>query len=417
MTSALDLFVEEARAVTIAEAAPRLGLKFSGKRQEHPGPCPHCGGTDTFAFNTAKNKWNCRAGGIGGQDAIGMAAHVLGLDQRSAFLDACSAVSGLPIPDEGRSETAEERSAREARLSDQKRRNEAEAARRATAQNAFRERERATALSILKAGMSLRSLPAGGMVGTYLRGRGAGVPQADWLRIHPNLPYFHGEDELGHPRAIWTGPAMVAAFLAADNTVLGCHITWIDVDAGTKLRPILHDPETGEVLPTKKMRGTKKGGFIPLSGSRSAERWLGGEGIENTLAAALAEGIRTDTFYFAAGDLGNLAGSADPASQFCHPTLTRTDKLGRVKPVMVAGPAPKPDQADDDAFLLPAHVTELMLLADGDSEPVMTASAMARAKARLRRPGLLTAIAWPKPGRDFAEMMATAHAQTEPALS
>ncbi|RWX58090.1 P4 alpha zinc-binding domain-containing protein, partial [Mesorhizobium sp. M2A.F.Ca.ET.039.01.1.1] len=106
MHDPVALFVEDARAVSIDDAAKRLGLKFSGRRHEHPQPCPHCGGTDTFAFNTAKNKWNCRAGGVGGNDGIGMAAHCEGLDphRRAHFLEACSIVLGQPVPDEAEQE-------------------------------------------------------------------------------------------------------------------------------------------------------------------------------------------------------------------------------------------------------------------------------------------------------------------------
>lgn len=57
-------------------------------------------------FNTAKNKWNCRAGGIGGNDGIGMAAHCEGLDmhQREGLLDACSIVLDRPVPGVGKRE-------------------------------------------------------------------------------------------------------------------------------------------------------------------------------------------------------------------------------------------------------------------------------------------------------------------------
>ncbi len=86
------------------------------------------------------------------------------------------------------------------------------------------------------------------------------------------------------------------------------------------------------------MRGSKKGGLIPLAGHPRMERWVGGEGIENTLAVARAENLRPDTFYFAAGDLGNLSGPADPASRFAHPTLKKEDTKGRLRAVMVQGP-------------------------------------------------------------------------------
>ena len=222
--------------------------------------------------------------------------------------------------------------------------------------------------------------------------------------------------------------------------VIGCHITWIDLKNPPKFRPTLVDPQTGEILPTKKMRGSKKGGLIPICGDPAARRWLGGEGIENGVAIGRAEGWRADTFYFAAGDLGNLAGPADPASRFAHPTLTRTvEKRHQPQarpgvgpdgppgpeasdpepaegerpavrtyetPVMVAGPVPRADQGPDDAMAVPDHVDELILLADGDSEPVFTAAAMVRAKARHARPGRLIPVVWPVPGTDFAELLA-----------
>ena len=80
MSEIIDLFVTLARDVSIAEAGPRLGLAIKGSGAEQAMPCPQCGGKDRFALNTAKNKWNCRGGSTGGNDAIGMAAHILGLD-------------------------------------------------------------------------------------------------------------------------------------------------------------------------------------------------------------------------------------------------------------------------------------------------------------------------------------------------
>ena len=125
MSAALKLFVEDARAITIADAASRLNLKCNPRGSEHPQPCPACGGKDTFAFNTQKNKWNCRQGGIGGNDAIGMAAHVRGLNVRSreGLLEACSILLGQPIPEGGERESDEDRTARLQRLEEQRQRN------------------------------------------------------------------------------------------------------------------------------------------------------------------------------------------------------------------------------------------------------------------------------------------------------
>jgi hypothetical protein len=429
MSDVIKQFVEDARAVSIEAAAKQIGLVFTRRPNEHAQPCPSCGGKDTFAFNTKKNVWNCRHGGAGGRDAIGMAAHCLDLDlhRRDGLLEACSVVLGQPIPDEGERESDADRAAREARISDRQRQNEADAAARDAAQEDFREKERRRARGIQDAASVLGRADA---VVRYMGHRGSPVVDRRWLRFAPDLTYWHGTDARGDPAALFSGPAMVAGFYGPGMDLIGCHITWIDLDRGPKFRPVLFGltkdgvkagrpdwaygdrppsaedlaAELYERLPTKKMRGSKKGGLIPIAGHPSATRWVGGEGIENGSAFANWEGFRDDTFYFAAGDLGNLAGPAEPASRFAHPLLKKADKKGVLRPVIVTGSAPKADQDALDAMWIGAHVRELVLLADGDSEPVFTAAAMARAKARLRADGRSIFIVWPKPGTDFAGM-------------
>lgn len=403
MSTALKLFVEDARAIAIADAAQRLNLKCNPRGSEHPQPCPACGGKDTFAFNTQKNKWNCRQGGIGGNDAIGMAAHVRGLNVRSreGLLEACSILLGQSIPEGGERETDEDKSARLQRLEAQRQRNAELQEERAKSQADYREIERNKARGIYGRAVTLYS--TGAMYGRfYLMARGACVPEYDWLRVDPSVTYWHGDASLHE------GPAMIAPIIGPDLSVIGCHITWIDLARRPKCRPDVIDPTSGEVLPTKKMRGSKKGGLIPLAGHPRMDRWVGGEGIENTLAVARAENLRPDTFYFAAGDLGNLSGPADPASRFAHPTLKKEDAKGRLRSVMVQGPVPRPNQEPEDGFWVGDHVREIILLGDGDSERVMTSAAMARARARILRPHRKVAIAWPPAGTDFSEMMAGA---------
>ncbi|PBC09179.1 P4 alpha zinc-binding domain-containing protein [Mesorhizobium sp. WSM3859] len=407
MNNPVIFFVEEARATSIEYAAKLLGLKFSGSRYEHPQPCPHCGGTDTFAFNTAKNKWNCRAGGVGGNDGIGMVAHCEGLDlhRRAHFLEACAIVLGRPVPDQAEQESAEEHVRRLRRIEQRRRHNEKQAA--AKSQLDFRERERQRARAIYEAAAPVGRY--GRPVAEYLAARGCGqITSSHWLRYASGLVYWHGQDEGGRPVALHAGPAMIAPFMDRSLVAIGCHITWLDLACAPKFRPQLFDPASGELLPSKKMRGSKKGGLIPLSGDPSARRWVGGEGIENGAAFACWENWRPDTFYFAAGDLGNLAGPAAAGSRFAHPTLKKPDAKGVLRPVMVAGPVPRPDRDAEDAMWVGDHVEELVLLADADSERVMTAAAMARARARHARPGRAIPIVWPRPGCDFAAMAAQA---------
>src|SRR5262245_32545034 len=91
------------------------------------------------------------------------------------------------------------------------------------------------------------------------------------------------------PTLAHRGPAMLAPFYDADGKGIGLHITWLD-PSQPKGKACVHNPETGEVLPSKKMRGTKAGGFIDLGGCRErCARVVGGEGIETVLAAYTAQ--------------------------------------------------------------------------------------------------------------------------------
>jgi hypothetical protein len=384
----IDLFVEEAKAVTVTDAALSLGLVKVTNRP-HAGPCPSCGGQDRFAIKfTDDGAFNCRGCGARGRDGIALYALVNGhnLRTRSGFLAACGEALGRPVPDGGEVETERERQDRINRLAEQKRRNAERAEANAQSQNVFRQKEIDRAR-----GLYLKAPEQdGGALHRYLKRRtGFDMHPLVFrnLRLMPSATYWHGKDERGFELDRATGPAMIAPFVNLAGQITGCHQTWINLHRPPKYRADFGCDEDGNPLPTKKMRGSKRGSLIPLFGLMASARWVGGEGIENGLTIAGSEGFRADTFYFAAGDLGNLAGPADPKSAFSHPHDTYMDKAGRIRAVRVQGPVPKHDQAPDEAMQVADHVTELILLADGDSEPVMTAAAMARAEARLSRPG------------------------------
>lgn len=445
MSEILDLFIGRARDVSIAEASPRLGLALAGRKAEQAMPCPQCGGTDRFAVNTIKNKWNCRGASIGGNDAIGMAAHILGLDvtRRAELLEACGAVLGEDVPD-GAEEISEERRA-EIRAEAEARAQQAalDAAERDREANEFREKELAKCRGIYEAADQAPRL----LAGRYIHAR-SGLPLEAFahachkIRFEPKLTYWHGKDERGYARDIWCGLALVLPFVDGEGQLIGIHQTWIDFDRGPKFRPLLYglskagaaagrpdragppssgwpspgDLEAGfyEPLATKKMRGSKKGGLLPLAGESAAARWVVGEGIENVCAwfgAELAEDeeLARSTFYAAAGDIGNLAGAAARTGRFGHPTETRINARGVARPAMMPSPAPDLERLEE-GFPLGAHVRELLFLGDGDSEPVWTAAHMARAEARARAiaPGVEVATAWPPRGHDWAEVIALA---------
>lgn len=445
MSEIIDLFVTRARDVSIAEAAPRLGLALKGSGAEQAMPCPQCGGKDRFALNTAKNKWNCRGGSTGGNDAIGMAAHILGLDvgRRPEFLEACGAVLGKAVPDEAEPVSEERRAEIRAEAEVRAEQAARDAAARESEANDFRDRELARCRGIYQAAdLGSRLL---GM--RYLHARSglpieAGAHACRAIRLEPKLSYWHGKDERGYARDIWCGPALVLPFVDGGGELIGIHQTWIDLDNGPKYRPALYglsktgagagredragpptahwpspaDLKAGfyEPLATKKMRGSKKGGLLPLAGDMSATRWVVGEGVENVIAWFGAElnedqDLALSTFYAAAGDIGNLAGPSARTGRFAHPTEPKINAKGAARPVMMPSPEPDPERLAE-GFPLGAHVRELLFLGDGDSEPVWTAAHMARAEARaqLIAPGIEVATAWPPRGHDWAEVIAMA---------
>jgi hypothetical protein len=330
---AIDLFVEEAKAVSVTDAAMALGL-VKQTNKNHAGPCPKCGGNDRFSISPVRQAWNCRGCGIGGRDGISLFAHVNGhnLRSRSGFLAACSeALGGRPIPDGGERETEAERAGRLARIEAQKAVNAEQAASQQKTENIWREREVEKARGLY---LKAPERPVSAILGEYLRRRtGFAMHEGVFanLRLQPNATYWHGKDDRGHEIAFHAGPAMIAPFVNLDGRITGCHQTWIDLRNPPKFRAELRD-DAGEPLTAKKMRGTKKGSLIPLFGLMSAARWVGGEGIENGLTIAGAEGFRLDTFYFAAGDLGNLAGPADPKSAFSHPHEVKRTRAAACAP-------------------------------------------------------------------------------------
>lgn len=411
MSTVTDLFIEEAKLVSIADALPIIGLNAPLRNGEYMGPCPISGGKDRFSYNPRKNVWNCRGCGVGGHGALGLAGHVLGLDLRRAedYLRACSAVLGRPVPDKSLCETDAQKQARE-KATQQKRaaaqKKEQERQRQA---DSYRQKERQKAVTKWRDARILGATP----FVLYIKLRcGALIPS--WpLRLSQNEPYFHDN------KTIYNGPAMIAPFVAVSGEIIGCHITWLNLNNPPKYRPdIVVVDQSGQSihLPTKKMRGSKKGGLIPLKGfifkdsrfyaDQKRHRMVVGEGIETVLATCLADGERDDTIYAAAGDLGNLTGPADPKSRFQHPEIFNTAKDGGKCPMWVAGPVPLFHQNSADSIWVPDHITDLVLIADGDSELVMTASAMARAKARFHKDGRRIPVLWPPRGHDIADMMA-----------
>lgn len=411
-------WVARADAVPVLEAWARVKRQTRLKRagREQVGPCPACGGTDRFAINTAKNRWNCRGSGGGGSVKLLMHCDDL------SFLDAVEALTGEPCPKGRREMTAEEASARAvadagwrgrrdgrdayhaaggglgrpvrvssgaapADLADADRASawvqgflDAVAAERRSDEHREAERKRAVAIW-----QGARPAPPDGAVAAYLAHRGLSLPEAAPVR-EAVLPYWHGEGADGRPRALHEGPAMLwplVRMVEGERRFAGLHISWIDhegLKAGTAARngrPALFDPDTGEALPTKKFRGSSRAAMLPLAGPAAPAVLVMGEGPETALSvrqAMLAAGRDVSAWAFwAAGSLGEMGGPA--ACTRPHPTLKcRNGQARRV-------PGPEPLWGAP-AMALPDSVAELILLGDGDSEPVLTRWALERAAAR-----------------------------------
>jgi hypothetical protein len=241
----------------------------------------------------------------------------------------------------------------------------------------YREKERGRLYDIWKHALP----PVGTPVEHYLAVRRLPLPPdaSQRLRFVDQMPYYEGQEVIeGRKRAriVHRGPAMAAPIIGPDHKFRGLHLTYLDPSKPSGKARILH-PETGEIMPARKVRGLKAGGHIPLVGPHQPRRLVIGEGIETTLAmwSILTDEERDGTGFWAAVDLGNLGGKAK--NTILHPTLK--DTAGRARRV----PGPDPDFGSA-ALNVPSQVEEVVLLGDSDSDHVITSCALYRAQLRLR---------------------------------
>lgn len=397
-----EQWVAEARAGSFARAMQLCGFaprKGSDKGNDIAGPCPACGGRDRFAVHLVKRKFNCRNCEAKGGDALSLAL----VGEHVSFVQACEELAGRERPQRVAAETDEEKAARKARREALDRRIAEEQAEREREQDRYRERERAACRRIWESGRA----PSEARLGRYLAGRRLLLPTTALIREADDVAFFHGEevDEHGRsqPRVIYRGPAQLAAMLDNAGEMVGLHITHLLPDWSGKVE--LFDPESGEALNPKKMRGSKKGSHIVLRqapadmAGRSRRRLFMGEGIETVcqVGTSLKRVGRLDPLdlFWATGDLGNLGG--DAVGTIAHPTL----KTPKGRPQRLSSAVPN---MDAPAIAIPPEVTHLCLLGDGDSEPFLTRTTLERGRARYARPGLQIAIAMAPTGEDFNSM-------------
>lgn len=363
----------------VLEVAERYtSLRAYGKR--YAGPCPICGGrkqTGRFEVWPAEGRWVCAVCQDGG-DVLELVMKVERVDFRAAVE---RLGGGRVESDESRKRRAEMREALEAE--------------RAKEAAAYREGERRRTRELWEAAGPIGE---GGPISAYLAGRALRVPLGAFLREALDVPYFGPKPLDGPPRELWRGPAMLAAIAGVDGRFAGLHTTWVDPAAPGSKASIV-DPETGEVLPAKKVRGSKKGGRIELVRQLEPGRLFIGEGIETVLSVwcglvdlrhALLEGAA----FWSSVDLGNLGGPADGA--IAHPSAVSP----KGRPLRVPSPMP----ADGPAIQVPESVTEIVVLGDGDSDPFLTEKTIERAARRWARPGRTIRRAMASAGFDFNDI-------------
>jgi hypothetical protein len=94
INAAFDDWVERARKTRLEDEARRRRYPLKTEGKELVGPCPKCGtGDDRFSINVAKQLWNCRQCGKGG-DVIALVQHIDNCD----FIGACEAINREPPP-------------------------------------------------------------------------------------------------------------------------------------------------------------------------------------------------------------------------------------------------------------------------------------------------------------------------------
>ncbi|WP_409680549.1 hypothetical protein [Paracoccus sp. (in: a-proteobacteria)] len=363
--------IDLAHQVPMADLVDRLAIpSLTRAGAELVGPCPSCGGIDRFGIHLQKGVFLCRRCDARG-DQIALVQLVLGMEFPAALDWLVGAKQDL---------TPAQRAEQARRAEQHRRARDADAARR-------RSEAIAQARQIWD-----RAQPADGSpVVTYLALRGirlrdgARLPRC--FRFEPSArlvvpdPARRGEFVPVHE-----GPAMLAAILGPDGALTGVHRTWLDLRQPKGKVIVPHPHKAGEIVASKKVYGSKKGGAIRIYHPRDADWLIMAEGIETTLSAMMARSIKGAAFW-AGVDLGNMSGSR---------------KLG--PGLKYAG---IPDLTDLDAFVPPPWVRRLIFVQDGDSDPRLTRakllSGLRRAKAL--RPGLTAAIVHPGHGIDMNDLL------------
>lgn len=351
----------------------KLGRPSAKGVRDGACPCAPVRGKKPFWINTRTNTYGCLKGGCGG-DIFTWLKEFEGLDFAAA-LERLGGKSAVSDPEA----VARARTERETKL----RAAEAVEAKR-------REEDRAKAYEIFATGVGVIS---GTPVEDYLTGRGLGEV-ADYLnrrlRFLPEEPYYHEVE--GRFRIIHRGPAMMAAIQGPDDKFMGVHLTWLDL-ANPGKKATITAPD-GTRCPAKKVKGLAKGGAIRLIGSKNGETLIIGEGIETTLSVWLAlrkHGKHGPYAAWSSVSLGNMSGGG------LGPSTPHPSGRGWV-------PSEVPDPTAP-GMMPPAWAPKVILLGDGDSDPLVTRARMQCARRRFEAAGHEVNVHFAPQGKDFNDMV------------
>ncbi|MEY8143030.1 hypothetical protein [Falsihalocynthiibacter sp. CO-5D18] len=360
-----DPRLEEAKAISTVEVARRLEVpKLIDNGTWKSGPCFSCGGRDRFNIHKQDGGFFCRHKcGVGGNDGIALVQQFLGVDFRAALTWLCGDSTAVVDP---------------AELERRKKRREAEESKVKDYAERARIRARADADAIWR-----RTVPAKGtLVENYFALRGLNLPEVPaairFLPDHPYVKKMNGRFETLH-----RGPCMIARILDPRGMGVAVHQTWIDLSTPKGKAEIRFE---GVDYVAKLVRGSMKGGVIPLRKPVGAHTLVMAEGIETTLAALVADCV-PDAAYFSGISLGNLSG-----------------QMTKVKGVAHSG---QPKLDDKTAFVPGPWVRSLILVQDGDSAPKMTRAKLEACilRAKSLRPGLRGFIVHAGVGIDLNDLL------------
>lgn len=374
----LDALKAEAQQITCIDWAVRQGWAISKRGNDRCGPCPKCGGKDRFGISLSKNVWLCRGCKPEGGDVIALVMHMEDLDFRSALERITGRKAAEPIDPAQAAELEHQAKERQQR------------------QEQFAERERQKAIRAAKSIIEKAWPPKpDGAVAIYLRQRALGK-LADSIsagRFKVRLGEIDAYERRSQVKVgskvewqvIDTSPVMIGAIRLPDGTLGAVHMTYLDAGQ-PKGKRLIDDANTGQPLPSKIVRGSKKGGSIRLYTPTNPSRLVMGEGIETTLTA-LQEAYQPNTAYWCGVDLGNMAGPCGVDEQG-----TRRHDI--------------PD-LEAEAFVPPEWCKEFVILRDADSDGAATEKKLLRCgrRAMAQRPGLVALIADAAPGKDFNDML------------